>query len=395
MGTHRSAEFRENHGIYWLAGEASGDYIASLVIPEVVARTGGLPQYGMGGDKMRAVGVVTPHDIQELNVRGYVEVIQHLPRLFQLRHNIYTECLEAESKVFVGVDAPDFNLTLEKQLRRKGMPVAHLISPSIWAWRPERIHDVREAVDHMMLVFPFEQEIYQRAGIRATFVGHPLANIIPMTPDTCAARQRLGLDADAKVLTVMPGSRPDEIENCSTIFFDAAERMMKRIGEMKIVVPVMNDQARAKVIFNAGAFARVAKNLVIVMKDSHTAIEAADAVLCASGTAALECALFKKPMVVGYKMPALTGMLMQKKALTHYVSLPNILLNDKVVPEFLQYFCVPDFISYAIEDAVTNDRRRARLVERFSVLHRSLRADTPNLVADIVSDLAKRSRFGM
>lgn len=395
MGTHRTAKFTENHGVYWLAGEASGDYIASLVLPEVAARTGGLPQYGMGGDKMRLAGATTPHDIQELNVRGYVEVIKHLPRLFQLRHNIYTECLESESKVFVGVDAPDFNLMLEKQLRRKGMPVAHLVSPSIWAWRPERIHEVREAVDHMMLVFPFEEEIYKRAGIRATYVGHPLANVIPMRPQTAQARQRLGLAADAKVLTVMPGSRPDEIDQCSTIFFDAAERMMKRVGEMKIVVPVVNDQGRAKVIFNAGAFARVAKNLVVVMKDSHTAIEAADAVLCASGTAALECALYKKPMVVGYKMPALTGMMMQRKALTRFVSLPNILLNEKVVPEFLQYFCVPDFISYAIEDALTNDVRRARLVDRFSQLHRSLRADTPSLVADIVSDLAKRSRFGL
>lgn len=394
MGNHHLVPTPEKNGAIWLAGEASGDFIASLVIPEVARRMQGAPQYGVGGPRMVEAGFHAWHDIRELSVRGYVEVLSHLPRLVRLRSDLVRRFADSMPQVFVGVDAPDFNLGLEAKLRRKGVPVVHFVSPSIWAWRPERIQDVRRAVDHMLLVFPFEVDLYKRAGIPATYVGHPLANVIPMEPDTMGARREFKVDDGLPVVTLMPGSRIDEVKGCGPAFFDAVEKVLHRLGDMHVLIPVADEKARADVIFHASLRPRLAKFMKIAVGKSHRMIEAADAVLVASGTAALECALYKKPMVVGYKMPALTGMIMQKKALIRHVSLPNILLGENVVPEFLQYFCEADPISYALEDAITNDVRRKELQERFSALHESLIADTPNLAADVIMEMTKRRAGG-
>lgn len=391
MGIQSSIPTLERNGAIWLAGEASGDFIASLVIPEVAKRMDGAPQYGVGGDKMRAVGFRAWYDVRELSVRGYMEVLTHLPRLLSLRKDLITRFGDSMPQVFVGVDAPDFNLGVEEKLRRRGIPTVHFVSPSIWAWRPERIQNIRRAVDHMLLVFPFEEEIYRKTGIPATFVGHPLAGIIPMEPDTMGARQHFGLPDDGlPVITVMPGSRVDEVKGCGPVFFEAVERLLQRQGDAHVLIPAIDEQARSNILCVASLYPRLAQAMQVVVGESHRTMEAADAVLVASGTAALECALFKKPMVVGYKMPAITGMIMQKKALIHCVSLPNILLGENVVPEFLQYFCEPDAISHALEDAINNEARRKMLVERFSAMHESLRADTANLAADVIVGMARR-----
>ena len=395
MGTHQPIATPEKNGAVWLAGEASGDFIASLVLPEVERRMNGAPQYGVGGPRMRAAGFHAWHDIRELSVRGYVEVLSHLPRLLRLRSELVQSFVASNPRVFVGVDAPDFNLDIETKLRRRGVPVVHFVSPSIWAWRPERIHKIRAAVDHMLLVFPFEQEIYKRAGIPATFVGHPLASVIPMTPDTEGARADFGLNEDSlPVVTVLPGSRIDEVKGCAPAFFGAVEKLLHSYGDMHVLIPAADERARENIIFLAGQFARLAQRMIVRVGTSHRMIEAADAVLVASGTASLEAALYKKPMVVGYKMPAITGMIMQKKALIRHVSLPNILLGENVVPEFLQYFCEADQISYALEDALANDAKRAMLVERFTKLHESLKADTANLAADVITTIAARKPAG-
>lgn len=381
----------QRDGAVWLAGEASGDFIASLILPEVIRKMDGALQYGIGGPKMADAGFRAWHDISELNVRGYVEVLAHLPRLIRLRRSLEQRIVDSLPRVFVGVDAPDFNLGLEAKLRRHKVPVVHLVSPSIWAWRPERIQDIRRAVDHMLLVFPFEEEIYRKAGIPATFVGHPLAGIIPMKPDTEGARQYLGVEANGRpVVTVMPGSRPAEISGCGAIFFEAVERLIKRTGPVTVLVPAMNEEAEKNLLQLAHGYPNVQSSLIVKVGESHKMIEAADAVLVASGTAALECALYKKPMVVGYKMPGLTGLLMEKKGLINCVSLPNILLKEKVVPEFLQFFCEPDPISWALSDALENDKRRAELVERFSALHESLTADTAALASDVITSIAHK-----
>ena len=396
MGTHQPIATPEKNGAVWLAGEASGDFIASLVLPEVERRMNGAPQYGVGGPRMREAGFHAWHDIRELSVRGYVEVLSHLPRLLRLRSQLVQSFAASNPRVFVGVDAPDFNLDIEAKLRRRGVPVVHFVSPAIWAWRPERIHKIRAAVDHMLLVFPFEQEIYKRAGIPATYVGHPLASVIPMTPDTAGARADFGLNEDSlPVVTVLPGSRIDEVKGCAPAFFGAVEKLLHRYGDMHVLIPAADERARENIIFLAGQYARLAQRMIVRVGTSHRMLEAADAVLVASGTAALEAALYKKPMVVGYKMPALTGMIMQKKALIRHVSLPNILLGENVVPEFLQYFCEADQISYALEDALSNDAKRANLVERFTMLHESLRADTANLAAEAITAIAARKPAGL
>ena len=396
MGTHQPIATPEKNGAVWLAGEASGDFIASLVLPEVERRMNGAPQYGVGGPRMREAGFHAWHDIRELSVRGYVEVLSHLPRLLRLRSQLVQSFAASNPRVFVGVDAPDFNLDIKAKLRRRGVPVVHFVSPAIWAWRPERIHKIRAAVDHMLLVFPFEQEIYKRAGIPATYVGHPLASVIPMTPDTAGARADFGLNEDSlPVVTVLPGSRIDEVKGCAPAFFGAVEKLLHRYGDMHVLIPAADERARENIIFLAGQYARLAQRMIVRVGTSHRMLEAADAVLVASGTAALEAALYKKPMVVGYKMPALTGMIMQKKGLIRHVSLPNILLGENVVPEFLQYFCEADQISYALEDALSNDAKRANLVERFTMLHESLRADTANLAAEAITAIAARKPAGL
>ena len=390
MGIQSSIPTLERNGAVWLAGEASGDFIASLVIPEVAKRMDGAPQYGVGGDKMRAAGFRAWYDVRELSVRGYIEVLTHLPRLLSFRKDLITRFGDSMPQVFVGVDAPDFNLSVEEKLRRRGIPTVHFVSPSIWAWRPERIQNIRRAVDHMLLGFPFEEEIYRKAGIPATFVGHPLAGIIPMEPDTMGARQHFGLPDDGlPVITVMPGSRVDEVKGCGPVFFVAVERLLHRQGDAHVLIPAIDEQARNNMLCVASLYPRLAQAMQVVVGESHRTRVAADAVLVASGTSALECALFKKPMVVGYKMPAITGMIMQKKALIHCVSLPNILLGENVVPEFLQFFCEPDAISYALEDAINNEARRKMLVERFSALLESLLADTADLAAGVIVGMAR------
>lgn len=391
MGIQSAIPTLERNGAVWLAGEASGDFIASLIIPELARRMDGAPQYGVGGNKMREAGFRAWYDSSELSVRGYVEVLSHLPRLLRLRKDLITRFGDSMPQVFVGVDAPDFNLAVEEKLRRRGIPTVHLVSPSIWAWRPERIQTIRRAVDRMLLVFPFEEEIYRQAGIPATFVGHPLAGIIPMTPDTAGARAYLGIPDDGRtVVTVMPGSRVDEVKGCAPVFFEAVERLLHRTGDAHVVIPAVDEKSKNNILFVASQYPRLSRYMHIVVNDSHRAIEAADAVLVASGTAALECALYKKPMVVGYKMPALTGLLMQRKALIHCVSLPNILLGENVVPEFLQFFCEPDPISYALEDALSDEAKKKMLAERFGALHESLRADTPNLAAEAILSVVRR-----
>lgn len=391
MGNQQPIQTLEKNGVVWLAGEASGDYIASLVLPAVEARMQGAPQYGLGGPRMRAEGFRAWRDISELSVRGYWEVVRHLPRLIRLRSELVEQFVRSDPRVFVGVDAPDFNLDVEAKLRRKGVPTVHFVSPSIWAWRPERIHKIRQAVDHMLLVFPFETEIYKRAGIPATFVGHPFASLIPDEPDTQGARGDFGLNEDSlPVVTVMPGSRVDELSGCGPAFFGAVEKLLHRWGDMHVLIPAADERARENIIFNASQYARLAQRMIVRIGQSHRMIEAADAVLCASGTASLEAALYKKPMVVGYKMPALTGWIMSRKALVHHVSLPNILCGQNVVPEFLQYFCEADAVSWALQDALENQARRRELEDRFAKLHESLKADTPNLVADVVEKMAAR-----
>lgn len=376
----------------WCAGEASGDFLASLVIPEFVRRFPNLVPCGVAGPKMREAGLAAWEDASTLSVRGYVEVIKRIPAILGLRHRLLNRAARERPALFIGVDAPDFNLGIEAKLSRTGIPCIHMVSPSIWAWRPERIELVRRSARHVLLIFPFEEGIYRKAGIAATYIGHPLAGIIPMVPDTARARTLLGIAPETQtVIAVLPGSRVDEVSGCGPVFFAACEKLVTLVGgKIAFVLPAMTEQARQKILSVAARYPKFAEALYVTVGRSYTVLESSDAVIAASGTATLEAALFKKPLVVGYKMPALTAWLMRNKGLIPYVSLPNILSDEALVPEFLQYYCTPEAIAYSILEQL-KPSRRAFLVERFTQMHETLLRPTASLACDAIARVLTHS----
>nr|MBA2411698.1 lipid-A-disaccharide synthase [Burkholderiaceae bacterium] len=322
-------------------------------------------------------------------VRGYVEVLRHLPRLLRLRRALRERVIATRPQVFVGVDAPDFNLALEEQLRGQGVRTVHFVSPSIWAWRAERIKQIARAVDRVLLVFPFEQKIYDDAGIPASYVGHPLANMIPMIPDAVAARQRLGLRAEGALLAVLLGSRVDEVRHNGPTFIAAMALIAADQPSMRFVIPVADLTLRSAIEQMMAARSGIATKVDIVSGRSHDCLEASDVVLVASGTATLEAALFKRPMVVAYKMSPLTAWLMWRKGTIPYVGLPNILAEELIVPELLQHHATPAALARAVLDWLHDDARRERITARFTDMHHSLQRDTARLVADAIFEVAQ------
>ena len=387
------ADSQVHRYIAWLAGEASGDFLASLVLPEVASRFPELASFGVGGEKMVAAGLNLWESSETLSVRGYVEVIRKVPAILAMRSRLIGRLKKDPPELFIGVDAPDFNLAIEEKLRSHGIPTIHMVSPSIWAWRPERIEKVRRAADHVLLIFPFEKAIYEKAGIPATYIGHPLAGIIPMVPNAKTARQKLSISEDIEVVVaVLPGSRVDEVKGCGPVFFAACEKLVTLLGKsVRFVIPAMSEEAKSKILQVASNYPKFAENLLVTVGLSHTVLEASDVVLAASGTATLEAALFKKPIVVGYKMPSLTAWIMRNKGLLPYVSLPNILCGEMVVPEFLQYYCAPEPIAYRLLDEL-EPRRRAELAARFTQLHSSLLRPTAQLASDAIDRVLKAKR---
>ena len=375
--------------IAFVAGEASGDLLAAPVVSEIMQRAPDMHCAGIGGDRMIAAGFDAWHHVRELSVRGYVEVLRHLPRLLSLRRTLRERVIATKPQVFVGVDAPDFNLALEEQLRGQGVRTVHFVSPSIWAWRAERIKQIARAVDRMLLVFPFEQKIYDEAGIPASYVGHPLANMIPMIPDAAGARRRLGLPSETAVLAVLPGSRPDEVRHNGPTFIAAMALIAAEQPSMRFVMPVADPALRSAIEEQMVAQPGLAPKVDIVNGRSHDCLEASDIVLVASGTATLEAALFKRPMVIAYKMSPLTAWIMWRKGRIPYVGLPNILAGELVVPELLQHHATPVTLSRAVLDWLHDDARRERVTARFAEMHHSLKRDTARLVADAIFEVAQ------
>ncbi len=393
MQTVPVADAAHREGVMWLAGEASGDALASLVLPAVQQKMAGALQFGIGGEKMRRAGLDVWKDASVLSVRGYVEVLKKLPSLLKLRSEVTETARRVHPAVFVGVDCPDFNLGIEVKLRKAGIRTVHFVSPSVWAWRPERINTVREAADHVLLIFPFEEKIYREAGIPATYVGHPMAEGIPEVPDTEGARRRLGLtDVKGPVFAVLPGSRYDEIRWNGPAFFGAAEEVLKTEPDAVFLVPAADDARRAQIAALLGNFHRAAERIRLFRGRSHDVLEACDASLIASGTATLEAALYKKPVVVGYRMPAVSSLIMLKKGAgqSRYVSLPNILYGDRLVPEFLQYFAEPQFIARSLLDQL-DDARQEKLRRIFTDMHASLRRETGKLAAEAIAAAAEKA----
>ena len=389
-----------------VAGEPSGDLLAAPVLSALnqIPDMAGLEVYGIGGPRMQAEGMRSDWPMETLSVRGYVEAIKQLPAILKLRKELINYLLDVgRPDVYLGIDAPDFNLGVELQLRKVGIPTLHLVSPSIWAWRAGRIKKIAQAVDRMLCIFPFETEIYDRAGIASTYVGHPLASEIPLNPDVPQARKkiietlRLSTTAlDGMVVAVLPGSRGSEIELIAPVFFETMQLLAERFKGQKIhfLIPVAMPRLRNPLEQLLLKTKNINPDIQIHLLDgmADEVLEASDVVLIASGTATLQTALWKKPMVISYKVPWLTAQIMKRQGYLPYVGLPNILCGEFVVPELLQDDATPQKLANALQEWLDHPNQVAELKARFAQMHETLRRPTGLLVAQAVVQTIANSR---
>ena len=371
-----------------VAGETSGDLLAGLLLDGLKTRWPYLKSFGIGGPHMAQLGFNAWWSSDRLAVRGYVEVLRHYREIVDVREQLKTRLLASPPAIFIGVDAPDFNLDLEAALKAKGVKTVHFVSPSIWAWRPDRVEKIRRSVDHVLCIFPFEVALLAQHGIAATYVGHPLANVIPMQPDRAAARTTLGLKESDTVIAILPGSRKSEIHYLAKRFFETAVLINHAQPAIKFIVPAM---PALKTMIESIAARAGAKNLQILEGQSHMALAACDVTLIASGTATLEAALFKRPMVIAYNMHWLSWLIMRRKKLQPWVGLPNILCQEFVVPELLQQAATPQALSHAVLQWVdTKAREPAKIMaleQRFSHLHAELQRNTAQLATHAIENI--------
>jgi len=377
-----------------VAGEASGDLLAGLVLDGMRARWPELQASGIGGPQMGRRGFKALWPSDKLAVHGYsMEVVRRLRELFAIRKQLRERFLRERPDVFIGVDAPDFNLGLETALKAQHIPTVHFVCPSIWAWRADRVEKIRRAADHVLCIFPFEPALLAEHGIAATYVGHPLANVIPLVPDKAAARRQLGLAEDAPVVAILPGSRKSEVRYLAARFFTAAAEMHKLRPGVQFVVPAVPN-LRAEIDAIAAACGMTGR-IQIVAGQSHTVLAACDVTLIASGTATLEAALFKRPMVIAYNMHWLSWRLMRRKQLQPWVGLPNILCRDFVVPELLQDAATPEALAGAVlqwlDDQAAGSAKIGALEVRFTALHHDLQRDTATLATDAIQKIINRA----
>ncbi|WP_205880047.1 lipid-A-disaccharide synthase [Lampropedia aestuarii] len=376
-----------------VAGEASGDLLASLLLQGLAQQNVAVKAFGIGGERMQQEGFEAQWPSERLAVHGYSwEVLKRVAGLLSIRKELGSQLLHSKPDVFVGVDAPDFNLGLEKRLRDAGLPTVHFVCPSIWAWRPERVHTIRAAVDHVLCLFPFEPALLQSHGIAASFVGHPLANAIPLHTDMQAARSAIGLLPDAPVLALLPGSRSKEIDYLLPRFLQAAAALRAQNPGLQLVLPSVAAQVpRVTRLLQAHG---MQAHVRLLPGQSHLALQACDVTLIASGTATLEAALFKKPMVISYAMHPISALLMRRKQLQPWVGLPNILLREMAVPELLQDAATPAALAEAVQQWLDASQSRSvlwqQLQQKLQGLHQSLQANTAEISAHAIQTLVAR-----
>ncbi len=378
-----------------IAGEDSGDQLGADLLLALRRRYPAARFVGIGGPRMLAAGFESWFDIRELSVMGFAEVLRHLPRLLRLRKNLLARLLALGPDIVVGIDAPDFNLAVERKLKQAGLRTVHYVSPSVWAWREKRAEKIGRSADRVLCLFPMEPPIYARHGIDARFVGHPLADRFPLLADRHGAREALRLPQDAPVLAVLPGSRPSEIDRLGRIFIDAATRIGAALPGLRILMPAANPVVHAKLARIIGEFRHVHGFAPTLIEGrAHEAMLAADVVLLASGTATLEAMLAKRPMVVGYRVAPSSYRIARalKMLKTDIYALPNILaracgLGDGLLaPEFMQDDCTPANLAAATLDLLQDSERRGRIVAAFEFLHQRLRGDLEGQAADHAAD---------
>ena len=370
-----------------VAGESSGDLLAALLLACMKARWPDLQSHGIGGPQMARYCFEAWWPHHKLSVHGFSwELLRRYREIVGIRKQLRERLLQERPAVFIGVDAPDFNLGLEADLKAAGIKTVHFVCPSVWAWRAERLAKIHRSADHVLCIFPFEPELLARHGIPATYVGHPIANIIPMVPDRSVARKVLGLQDSDTVVAILPGSRLGEIRHLALRFFRAAALMQQARPAIKFVVPAVPGlQAELEAIAQRSG---MAQRLQIITGQSHTVLAACDVTLIASGTATLEAALFKRPMVIAYHMGWVSWQLMKRKRLQPWVGLPNILCRDFVVPELLQGDATPAALAHQVLDWLdAREHKPARIValhNTFTELHHALKRDTATLATDAI-----------
>jgi len=372
-----------------VAGESSGDLLGSHLIRSLKSSRSDLKFIGIAGPKMMKEGAVSLFLMEELSVRGYFEAFKKLFHLIQLRKNLLNQILNQKPDLFIGVDAPDFNFWIERQLKKKGIPVIHYVSPSIWAWRGNRLRKIKKSVDHMLTIFPFEKNIYSKANIQATFVGHPLAEMIPLYSNKKKAQDKLKIIKATKVIALLPGSRQGEVTWHAQLLIDSATEISKRIRDVKFLVPLPTRETYD--IFSKTLFKNTHAELDIQLLVGHAsdAINAADLVIVASGTATLETALYKKPMIVIYKMSSISWQILKRMRYLPFVSLPNILLNKFIVPELLQGYATSDNISSKAIEILKNAPYRKNLLIQFTKIHHQLKQNTSDRLSKVILKFIK------
>ena len=370
--------------IAMVAGEASGDLLGGYLIEALKQHLPVARFHGIGGPKMEAAGLVVDWPAEKLSVRGYAEVLRHYREIAKIRRSLLKRLLADPPDVFIGIDAPDFNLWLETRLKASGVATVHFVSPSLWAWRGGRIRGIARAVDRILCLFPFEPAIYTRQGIEARYVGHPLADVIPLEPSQEASRERLNLPQDMLVFALLPGSRQSELQYMAETFIETAKCLHQRFPQARLLVPLVSRETRTQFENELWRLGAQELPITLLFGHAHDAMASADAVLVASGTATLEAALFKKPMVICYKMSPWSWRLMRRMKYQPWVGLPNILAGRFVVPEFLQGDATPENLAQALGNLVGDQLIRKRLHGVFSALHLELRQNTAEQAAQAI-----------
>lgn len=366
-----------------LAGEASGDLLGAKLIQALRSAHPDLEIEGMGGPAMQAEGFKSLFDIERLNVMGFIEPLKRLPDLLRLRRDLYQHFIENKPDVFIGIDAPDFNIGLELKLRQAGIKVVHYVSPSVWAWRQNRIHKIKKAVDLMLTLLPFEAAFYEKHDVPVKYVGHPLAEQIPLEPDKLAARKALQLDEEATYIALMPGSRKQEIRYMAEPFLLAAQKLWMQKPSLRFITSQVNEQ-RYQEFYEAFQQYTPELPLQFFKRRSQEVLTAADAVVVTSGTATLEAMLYKQPMVIAYRMSRFTYQLAKRLVKTPYAGLPNLLANELLVPELIQEAATPEAIAGHLKDYLEHPKKVSDLKQRFLELHKILKMPSGKMAADAI-----------
>ncbi|MEO1957877.1 MAG: lipid-A-disaccharide synthase [Methylophilaceae bacterium] len=367
-----------------VAGEASGDLLGAHLMSALKKQRKELSFFGIAGPKMMSEGAQTLYPMERLSVRGYFEVLKHLRGLLKLRKALLQQIIAEKPDVFIGVDAPDFNFWLERKLKKHGIPTIHYVSPSIWAWRGGRIHKIKRAVTHMLALFPFEPALYEKVDLPVTYVGHPLADELPLIPNKKAARELLKLRQSELIIAMLPGSRQSEVQQHAEFFVKTAELMTQHHPDAKFIVPLITRETRN--IFDKALAKSKDSSLKmnLLFSHAHDAMEAADFVVVASGTATLEAALLKKPMIITYRMSTISWWLLKAMRYIPYVGLPNVLANKYIVPELLQKNATPEKLNATMVAMLEDTKGLKDIKETFTDIHRTLKQNSAKKSAEVV-----------